>query len=334
MDKKILDDLRKQFGADVAFRLNEPGRVPDVKLLPTGIATLDNALGGGIAQGRITEIYGPESAGKSAMACAIVGSLQDQGYGAIFIDMEHGFNPRHALSNGMSLDTLIVSQPKDARMAMSVIEQIVRRSENPMVVVLDSVAALVTPSELEADPGSAVIGETARLMSQMMRKLAGPTDTGNHVLIFINQLRMKIGVMFGNPETTTGGRALRFYASQRIQLFARRKITENKEDIGITTRVRIDKNKVAPPFRTAEFDIWFDDQPYPGIDKVASVLDVACEKEIVRKAGGSHYYPYDEEKRFAGSRAEAVTHLRENSDVYSEIYATVTHTLKPPTIEI
>ena len=329
MEQKLLDDLRKSFGDDIVFLLNEPGRVPNIQFKSTGIATLDYALGGGVPVGRIIEIYGPESSGKTATVCAIQGALQQQNMQAVFIDMEYGFNPTEAVGNGVDLDSLYFSQPDDARTAMAMIETLVRRSPNPLVIVLDSVAALVTPAELEADPGDARVGETARLMSQMMRKLKGPVSTGNHILIFTNQLRMKIGQMFGNPETTTGGRALRFYASQRIQMLTRHKLGPKDQPTAIRCRMRVDKNKVATPFKTAEFDIILG--PNGHIDKVASMLDVATDLDIIRKVqGGSHYYPIESEKRFAKSRDTAVEFLKENPDIYDEVYTAVTAVLTPP----
>jgi recombination protein RecA len=314
---KLVDTLRGAFGYDIVFRLNHPERVPNVEFKSTGIATLDNALGGGLPVGRIIEIYGPESSGKTATACAAIGSLQHQDYTAVYIDMEYAFNPVEAESNGVNIDDLFFSQPEDARTAMKMIEMMVRNSETPLVIVLDSVAALVTPAELEADPGDARIGETARLMSQMMRKLKGPVSTGNHILIFTNQLRMKIGQMFGNPETTTGGRALRFYASQRIQTLSRKKLGPKGEELGIRVRIQIDKNKVAQPFRTAEFDILWDGT---GVDKIASTLDVAVLKGVVRKGGGYHYYPSDSDKYLASSRDAMVVVLKEDKELYDRIF--------------
>jgi len=328
-----LDLVRKAFGPEIAYQLGEEGRSPNVTFLPTGIATLDEALGGGVPAGRIIEIYGPESSGKTATACAIVGSLQRHGYDAVYVDLEYSLNLQEADSNGMSIDDVIISQPDDARTAMKVIETVVRGAQNKTVVVLDSVAGLVTPAELEADPGDARIGETARLMSQMMRKLAGPTSTGEHVLIFTNQLRMKIGVMFGNPETTTGGRALRFWASQRIQLLGRQKLMEGKTTpIGINCRARIDKNKVAPPFKNADYVILFDGT---GIDRVPATLTVANKYGIVRKSGGYHYYPPDAEKYTASSFDNMVAWLKDKEHVedYQEIYNQVVEAVKPPTIE-
>lgn len=317
MDEAILVAVRKAFGNDIVFLLNEPGRVPNVIFRSTGIATLDVALDGGIPEGRIIEVYGPESAGKTALVCGIMGSLQQQGFTGVYIDMEYAFNPKEATENGLDLDKVYFSQPEDARTAMGLIEQLCRKSTEPLAIVLDSVAALVTPAELEADPGSAQIGETARLMSQMMRKLKGPVSTGRHILIFTNQLRMKIGQMFGNPETTTGGRALRFYASQRLQLLGRQKLGPKDNPTGLRTRVRVDKNKVGRPFQMAEFDILFDGT---GIDKMASVLDASTSLEIVRKVGGNHYFPFKEEKRFAASRDDAVQYLKDHPEFFISIY--------------
>lgn len=321
MDELVLAAIRKSFGDGIAFRLgDDESRDMNVETVATGIATLDVALGSGIPKGRIIEIYGPESSGKSALSSVIAGSFQRYGYDALIIDVEYTFDPVIAQKNGLNLDTAFISQPSDARTAMSVMETVVRKSIRPTIIVLDSVAGLVTPEELEAPPGSANIGVTARLMSQMMRKLAGATSTGGHVLVFTNQLRMKIGVQFGNPETTTGGRALRFWSTQRIQLFSRKKIGPNGEETGIRVHGRIDKNKIARPFRNFEYDIDWDS----GIDYIGSTLDVATDMGIVRKvSGGSHYYPPTSEKRIAASRADMIEWLRGNEMAYREIYQDV-----------
>lgn len=318
MHDDVTGALKKAFGEGIIFRLNE-GKIMDVETVPTGIARLDVALGGGIPKGRIIEIYGPESSGKSALASVIMGAFQKERYDAVYIDVEYTFDPALAEKNGVNLETVYVSQPGDARTAMSLMETLVRKSQTPTIIVLDSVAGLVTPAELEATPGSAVIGETARLMSQMMRKLAGATATGGHTLIFTNQLRMKIGVMFGNPETTTGGRALPFWATQRIQLMTRKKLGSTGEETGIEVHGRVDKNKIAPPFRKFGYEIdWVD-----GINYINSTLDVACDLDIVKKSGRFFYYPTDVEKYVAGSNADMVQWLKENEEAYREIYSSV-----------
>jgi len=326
----ILSFIRKEFGDDIAFSLREPGRVAGVTYLPTGISTVDEALGGGIAQGRIIEIYGEESSGKSALACAIVGSLQKQGFKALYVDVEYALNLLEAKSNGVDTDDMIVSQPETAELAMGMIEKVVRHSKDPMVIVLDSVASLLTEAELEGDPGAAHVGLTARLMSQMMRKLVGPVKTGGHVLIFINQLRMKIGVMFGDPRTTTGGRALKFYASQRLNMFSSQKLGPKDAPIGQRCKLRVDKNKVAPPFGIAEFDIRYD----RGIDFVSAVLDTSVSKGIVKKAGGRYYYPTDADKPLGNlnGKAKVVDWLYENPDTYELIYQNTTKALLPPEV--
>jgi len=325
MDDDLLALLRKSFGSDVAMRMGE-GRLSSVEVVPTGIATLDVALGGGVPTGRIIEIYGPESSGKTALACAMAGALQKHGFGVVIVDLEYAINPREAEQNGLKMDEVVISQPDSAQVAMSIVETIVRKSQQRQVIIFDSVAAMVTQKEVEADPGSAVVGETARLMSQMMRKLVGPTGTGEHVLIFTNQLRQKIGVMFGNPETTTGGWALKFYASLRLQLLNRQKVTEDGDVVGITTRVRVDKNKVFPPFKQAEFNILFDGT---GIDRIGALVSVATDLGIIKKTGGSHYYPADAEKRFAGSGADALLFLKNHDDITQEIYSKVSEALAP-----
>jgi recombination protein RecA len=315
MNNELTAELRKAFGDGIVFQLNE-GKIMDIETVPTGIAKLDVALGSGVPKGRIIEIYGPESSGKSALASVIVGAFQKEGYDAVYIDVEYTFDPALAQKNGINIDTLYVSQPSDARTAMALMETIVRRAQTPTIMVLDSVAGLVTPAELEATPGSAVIGETARLMSQMMRKLAGATSIGNHVLVFTNQLRMKIGVMFGNPETTTGGRALPFWSTQRIQLLSRRKLGPKGEPTGIEVHGRVDKNKIAVPFKTFGYEIDWND----GINYISSTLDVACDHNIVRKSGRFFYYPPESEKYVAGSHDDMVTLLKGDDEMYREVY--------------
>ena len=332
MNDELLQLIRKDFGTEIAFRVNEPGRVANVTMLPTGIASLDNALGGGVAQGRIIEIYGEESSGKSAMACAIVGSLQRQGYSGLYVDVEYALNLMEAEKNGVDLDDLVVSQPETAEVAMKLIETVVRRSPKKMVIVLDSVASLLTKRELEGDPGDANIGLTARLMSQMMRKLAGATSTGDHVLIFINQMRMKIGVLFGDPRTTTGGNSLKFYASQRISMGKRQKLGPKEDPIGQLCKFRVEKNKVAPPFKTGSFTIWYNEV---GIDYVADTLDNAALLGVVRKVGGRFYYPTDSEQFLGGvnGREKVIEYLREQPLLYSDIYHDTVVAMSPPEIE-
>jgi recombination protein RecA len=327
--KALLANIRKTFGPEIAFRLGEPGVVPDVTMLPTSIATLDEAIGGGIPQGKIIEIFGPEASGKTAVATAIVGSLQKQGFPALYIDMEYALNLAYAASNGMDIDNVTVSQPETAEIAMQVMETVVRRSADPMVVVLDSVASLVTEEEINADPGSALVGKTARLMNQMMRKLVGPTSTGNHVVIFTNQIRYKIGVMYGNPETTPGGQGLKFASSVRINTRNRGMIGKIPNTTGIMCEARIDKNKVGPPFSVAKFDIMYKG----GIDKVGATVKVASNKEVLRK-GGNYWYLPGEEKYFATSEATAVQFMKDNPDVYQDVYNQVAEALKPPVIEV
>jgi len=283
-----------------------------VDAVSTGSLSLDIALGvGGIPRGRITEIYGPESSGKTTICQHIVAEIQKLGGTAAYIDMEHALDPGYAAKCGADIDNLLVSQPDTGEQALEIAETLVR-SGGVDLVVIDSVAALVPRSELEGDMGDATMGMQARLMSQALRKLSGAINQTKTSVVFTNQLRQKIGVMFGNPETTTGGQALKFYASVRLDVRRVQSIKVGEEVIGNRTRVRVVKNKVAPPFRTAEFDIMYNE----GISKVGDVLDLATQLEVIQKRGA--FFSYGD-VRVGQGRENAKEFLRQNPDLANEI---------------
>jgi len=283
-----------------------------VESIPTGSLALDIALGvGGVPKGRVVEIYGPESSGKTTLCQHIIAEAQKRGGIAAFVDVEHALDPLYAQKCGVVIDDLYVSQPDTGEQALEIAEALVR-SGVLSVVVIDSVAALVPRAEIEGDMGDAHMGLQARLMSQALRKLSGAIKTTNTIVIFTNQLRQKIGVMFGNPETTTGGMALRFYASVRMDIRRIQAIKDSGEVIGNRTRVTVKKNKVAPPFKVAEFDIMYNE----GISKVGDILDIATDREIVDKRGS--FYSYND-TRLAQGRENAKQFLIENPEMALEI---------------
>ncbi len=308
---KAVGDILKNFGEGAIMPLGKAqGMVTEV--FPTGSLSLDIALGvGGVPRGRIMEIYGPESSGKTTLCQHIVAEAQKMGGTAAFIDMEHALDPVYAARVGVDIDNLLVSQPDTGEQALEIVETLVR-SGAVDVVVVDSVAALVPRSEIEGDMGDATMGVQARLMSQALRKLSGAINQTKTAVIFTNQLRQKIGVMFGNPETTTGGQALKFYASIRLDVRRIQSIKVGEEVIGNRTRVKVVKNKVAPPFRTAEFDIMFNE----GISKAGDVLDLATKFEVVTKRGA--FFSYGD-IRIGQGRENAKEYLRANPDLMSEI---------------
>jgi recombination protein RecA len=288
------------------------------EVYPTGSLSLDIALGvGGIPRGRITEIYGPESSGKTTVCQHIVAEAQKMGGVAAYIDMEHALDPSYAARCGVDIDNLLVSQPDTGEQALEIAETLVR-SGGVDVVVIDSVAALVPRSEIEGDMGDPTMGVQARLMSQALRKLSGAINQTKTAVIFTNQLRQKIGVMFGNPETTTGGQALKFYASVRLDVRRIQSIKVGEEVIGNRTRVRVVKNKVSPPFRTAEFDIMFNE----GISKAGDLLDLATKLEVITKRGA--FFSYGD-IRIGQGRENAKEYLRTNPDLMAEIDGVVRH---------
>ena len=308
---KAVGDILKRYGDGSIIRLGE-AKFMETEVFPTGSLSLDIALGvGGIPRGRVTEIYGPESSGKTTLCQHIIAEAQRMGGTAAFIDMEHALDPVYAARVGVDIDNLLVSQPDTGEQALEITETLVR-SGGVDVIVVDSVAALVPRSEIEGDMGDATMGMQARLMSQALRKLSGVINQTKTCLIFTNQLRQKIGVMFGNPETTTGGNALKFYASVRLDVRRIQAIKVGDEVIGNRTRVKVVKNKVAPPFRSAEFDIMFNE----GISKAGDILDLATKFEVVSKRGA--FYSYGD-TRLGQGRENAKDFLRQNMDMAMEI---------------
>lgn len=305
-----MDQITKQFGDGSIMKLGEAKKV-DVELLPSGALSLDIALGGGYPKGRIIEIYGPESSGKTTLTLHAIAEMQKQGGTAAFIDAEHALDPAYAKRLGVDTDNLLVSQPDNGEQALEIVETLVRSNAVDLIVV-DSVAALVPQAEIDGDMGDSHMGLQARLMSQALRKLTGIINKSKATVIFINQIRMKIGVMFGNPETTTGGNALKFYASVRLDIRRTGQIKEGEEIIGNRTKVKVVKNKIAAPFRTAEFDIMYNE----GISKTGDVLDLAVNHGVVGKAGA--WFDYNDAKIGQGREATK-KYLKENPDVLTEI---------------
>jgi recombination protein RecA len=306
-----VNDLRKRFGDGAIMKLGESTHL-HVEAIPTGALSLDIALGvGGVPRGRVTEIYGPESSGKTTLCQHIIAEAQKRGGIAAFVDVEHALDPVYAARCGVDVDNLYISQPDTGEQALEIAEALVRSGAID-VVVIDSVAALVPRAEIEGEMGDAHVGLQARLMSQALRKLSGAVKQSNTALIFTNQLRQKIGVMFGNPETTSGGMALRFYASVRLDMRRVQAIKEGGEVTGNRTKVTVKKNKVAPPFKVAEFDIMYNE----GISKVGDVLDIAVDAGIVEKRGS--FYSYGE-TRLGQGRENSKQFLRDNPDVALEI---------------
>jgi len=308
---KAVGDILKRYGEGSIVRLGEAQHM-QTESYPTGSLSLDIALGvGGVPRGRVTEIYGPESSGKTTICQHIIAEVQKMGGIAAFVDMEHALDPVYAARVGVDIDNLLVSQPDTGEQALEITETLVR-SGGVDIVVIDSVAALVPRSEIEGDMGDATMGVQARLMSQALRKLSGAINQTKTTIIFTNQLRQKIGVMFGNPETTTGGNALKFYASVRLDVRRIQAIKVGDEVIGNRTRVKVVKNKVAPPFRTAEFDIMFNE----GISKSGDILDLATKFEVVQKRGA--FFSYGD-IRLGQGRENAKDYLRQNPDLMNEI---------------
>lgn len=305
-----VDQITKEFGEGSIMKLGE-GHRANVELIPGGSLSLDLALGGGYPKGRVIEIYGPESSGKTTLTLHAIAEIQKQGGTAAFIDAEHALDPSYARKLGVDTDNLLVSQPDNGEQALEIAETLVRSNAVDLIVV-DSVAALVPQAEIDGDMGDSHMGLQARLMSQALRKLTGVISKSKTTIIFINQIRMKIGVMFGNPETTTGGNALKFYSSVRLDIRRIGQIKQGDEIIGNRTKVKVVKNKVAPPFRVAEFDIMYNE----GISKTGDVLDLAVEKEIVGKAGA--WFDYKDEKIGQGREATKL-YLKENPKVLNEI---------------
>lgn len=307
-----LANIEKQFGKGTVMKLGDTSNHMNVESVPTGSLSLDLALGiGGVPKGRIIEVYGPESSGKTTVALHIVAEVQKQGGIAGFIDAEHALDPIYAGNIGVDINNLYISQPDNGEQALEITETMVR-SGAVDVVIVDSVAALVPKAEIDGEMGDSHVGLQARLMSQALRKLTAVISKSNCVVIFINQLREKIGVMFGNPETTTGGKALKFYASVRLDVRKIETLKQNGEVIGNRTRVKVVKNKVAPPFKEAEFDIMFG----KGISKVGDILDLAVKENIIAKAGA--WFSYNGEKIGQG-RENSKIFLQNNQDILAEV---------------
>ena len=306
-----MSQIEKQFGKGSVMKLGEY-KAMEVEAIPTGALSLDIALGiGGVPRGRIIEVFGPESSGKTTLALHIIAEAQKMGGEAEFIDAEHALDPVYARKLGVDIDNLIVSQPDTGEQALEITEALVRSGALDVVVV-DSVAALVPKAEIDGEMGDSHMGLQARLMSQALRKLAGAINKSKTVLIFINQLREKIGVMFGNPETTTGGRALKFYASVRMDIRKTEMMKQDGQVIGNRVRVKVIKNKVAPPFREAEFDVLYG----KGISKVGNILDMAVNLDIVEKSGA--WFSYNGQ-RISQGRENAKRYLEEHPDIMDEI---------------
>jgi recombination protein RecA len=309
-----LETIEKQFGKGSIMKLGD-AHATAVETTPTGALSLDIALGGGIPKGRVIEVYGPESSGKTTLTLHAIAEVQKAGGTAAFIDAEHALDPAYAKRIGVDVENLLLSQPDNGEQALEIVETLVRSNAVDLIVV-DSVAALVPRAEIEGDMGDSLPGLQARLMSQALRKLTGVINRSKGTVIFINQIRMKIGVMFGNPETTTGGNALKFYASVRMDIRRIGQIKQGEEVIGNRTRVKVVKNKIAPPFRQAEFDIMYNE----GISVAGDVLDLAAAADIVEKSGAWYAYGGD---KIAQGREAAKKYLDANPKVLAEIAAKV-----------
>ena len=305
-----LETIEKQFGKGSIMKLGESTHTK-VETFPTGSISLDLALGGGIPKGRVIEIYGPESSGKTTLTLHAIAEVQKAGGTAAFIDAEHALDPTYAKRIGVDVENLLLSQPDNGEQALEITETLVRSNAVDLIVV-DSVAALVPRAEIEGDMGDSLPGLQARLMSQALRKLTGVISRSHTTVIFINQIRMKIGVMFGNPETTTGGNALKFYSSVRCDIRRIGQIKQGENVVGNRTRVKVVKNKIAPPFREAEFDIMYNE----GISRAGDILDLATARNIVEKSGA--WFAYNDGKIGQGREA-AKSYLQENPKIMEEI---------------
>ena len=311
--ESALAQIEKQYGKGSIMKLGETNSNMNIETVPTGSISLDIALGlGGVPKGRIIEVYGPESSGKTTVALHMIAEVQKIGGIAGFIDAEHALDPVYAKNIGVDIDNLYISQPDNGEQALEITETMVR-SGAVDIVIIDSVAALVPKAEIDGDMGDSHMGLQARLMSQALRKLTAVIGKSQCIVVFINQLREKIGVMFGNPETTTGGRALKFYASIRLDVRRIESLKQSGEIIGNRTRIKVVKNKIAPPFKEAEFDIMFG----KGISKEGDVLDLASDSDIINKSGA--WYSYNDSKIGQG-RENAKQYLIENPDIFDEIY--------------
>lgn len=306
----VLKNIERSFGKGSIVRLGDSSRMK-VETIPSGALTLDLALGGGLPKGRVIEIYGPESSGKTTLALHAIAETQRTGGIAAFVDAEHALDPTYAAALGVDIENLLVSQPDTGEMGLEVVDQLVR-SVAVDIVVIDSVAALVPRAEIEGDMGDAHMGLQARLMSQALRKITGNIGKSGCTVIFLNQLRQKIGIVYGNPETTTGGNALKFYASVRLDIRRTQTLKRGSEEYGIRAKVKVAKNKVAPPFRIAEFDIIFG----KGISSVGCLIDMAEETGVIVRKGAWYSYQGD---NIAQGREKAIVYLEENPEVTKKI---------------
>lgn len=319
-----LSQIQKRFGEGALMRLGDTANL-EVESVSTGCISLDIALGiGGIPKGRVTEIYGPEASGKTTLCQHIVAESQKSGGVCAFIDMEHALDPRYAAKVGVDVENMYISQPDTGEQALEIADSLIR-SGAVDVIVVDSVAALVPRAELEGDMGDATMGNQARLMSQALRKLSGAIKQSNTAVVFTNQLRQKIGVMFGNPETTTGGQALKYYASVRLDVRRLQAIKSGQQIIGNRVRVRVTKNKVAPPFRQTEFDIMYDQ----GISKAGDLLDLGVEHEVIDKRGA--FYSFGE-TRLGQGRENSKEYLNQHTDIATEIEKSVIEIAAPENV--
>jgi recombination protein RecA len=312
-----LSEIEKSYGRGAIMRLGDDSLIKEIRGIPTGAPSLDLALGGkGLPRGRVVEIFGPESSGKTTLSLHVIANAQKEGGICAFVDAEHAMDPAYARKLGVKLDDLLVSQPDTGEQALEIVDTLVR-SDAVDVIVIDSVAALVPRAEIEGEMGDSFVGLHARLMSQALRKLTGSIARSNTLVIFINQIREKIGVMFGSPETTTGGRALKFYASVRLDIRRIGQIKEGEDVIGSRTKVTVVKNKIAPPFRKVEFDILF----AQGISKEGDLLDLGTLNGVIQKSGTwmSYKHPTEGEIRLGQGRERARTFLLENPDLTAEI---------------
>lgn len=317
--KLVLTNIERSFGKGSIMRLGDATRMR-VETIPTGALTLDLALGGGLPKGRVVEIYGPESSGKTTLALHAIAEVQKKGGVAAFVDAEHALDPTYSAALGVDIENLLVSQPDTGEMALEVVDQLIRSTAVDIIVV-DSVAALVPRAEIEGEMGDAQVGSQARLMSQAMRKITGNIGKSGCTVIFLNQLRQKIGVSYGNPETTTGGNALKFYASVRLDIRRIQTLKKGTEEFGIRAKVKVAKNKVAPPFRIAEFDIIFG----KGISSLGCLLDMAEEVGVVNRKGA--WYSYNGENVGQG-RDNTIIYLEKNPEVAQTIDAQVREKLE------
>ena len=320
--KAAIGQIERQFGKGAVMRLGDEEAQHNIEVISTGSLTLDHALGiGGLPRGRVVEIYGPESSGKTTLTLEVVAQCQKAGGTAAFIDAEHALDPIYAGKIGVNVDELLVSQPDTGEQALEITDMLVR-SNSVDLIVIDSVAALTPRAEIEGDMGDSHMGLQARLMSQALRKLTSNIKKSNTLVIFINQIRLKIGVMFGNPETTTGGNALKFYSSVRLDIRRTGAIKKGDEILGNETRVKVVKNKVAPPFKLAEFEIRYGE----GISRHSEIIDLSVDAKIIEKAGA--WYSYNGEKIGQG-KDNAISFLKENEDIYNKIQNTLLDELYP-----